>query len=282
MHQNPDKGSSGFEPKLATGYSVLIRTFNSEKTIRQTLDSLGNQSLAPSEYVIVDSGSTDKTLEMLPTSSIVHRYIGKSFNYSDALNQGTRLVGREFTLIVSSHTSLLNKDALEYANCLLRENDNIGGVYFLPGEEVKMSYELISAQNFTGFNGIFNTCALVKTEALKKRDFRPEVFAAEDQEWSRWLLEVEQKSIARISGAGMIYSNQIKDRRMKDLYEDLAVAIYVKPNMFSTRYLLRIAYRILRPVSRWKMRCHNLRLLKSLVYYRIVGIPDTIDIFAKR
>jgi len=48
-------------PKL----SIVVTTYNVEKYIAQTLDSIVNQSLKDIEIIIVDDGSTDGTAEIL-------------------------------------------------------------------------------------------------------------------------------------------------------------------------------------------------------------------------
>lgn len=45
--------------------SVIIPTYNEEKVIGKCLDSLSEQSLEDMEIIVVDDGSTDKTLEIL-------------------------------------------------------------------------------------------------------------------------------------------------------------------------------------------------------------------------
>jgi glycosyltransferase involved in cell wall biosynthesis len=45
--------------------SVLIPTYNSEKTIKQTLNSVLLQTLAPHEILVLDDGSTDHTVSIL-------------------------------------------------------------------------------------------------------------------------------------------------------------------------------------------------------------------------
>jgi len=45
--------------------SVVIPTFNSERTIRMTLKSLFRQTVSPDEILIVDDGSTDSTISIL-------------------------------------------------------------------------------------------------------------------------------------------------------------------------------------------------------------------------
>ena len=67
-------------------YSSLIRTFNSELTLPGTLKSLSSQTMPPNEYVFVDLGSTDRTVNQMPEGSIIHRFDEAEFNYSEALN----------------------------------------------------------------------------------------------------------------------------------------------------------------------------------------------------
>lgn len=253
---------------LPTGrpaYTALIRTFNSEATLPDTLRSLERQSLPPHRYVFVDSGSTDGTLLLLPAGSTIHEYKTNQFNYSISLNLGIEYVVDEFTLILSSHTTLRGREAVEYAIDLLRSRDDIGAAYFLPEFSEDIRYSLINKHNFSGFNGVWNTCAIYKTELLKKRHFRPEVFSAEDQDWSWWLLQEEGLYIARIHGHGMSYNNPAKYPIRKRLNEELAVAIFVKPEMMKLPYVIKLILRVVRPISSIKDRVCNL-----LLAYRIV------------
>ncbi|NTV31410.1 glycosyltransferase family 2 protein [candidate division WWE3 bacterium] len=45
--------------------SIIIRTLNEEENILKCLDCLSSQTLLPNEVLIVDNGSTDKTLELI-------------------------------------------------------------------------------------------------------------------------------------------------------------------------------------------------------------------------
>jgi glycosyltransferase involved in cell wall biosynthesis len=185
-------------------YSALIRTFNSEGTLLSTLNSLNSQTIQPSEYIFVDSSSSDGTFNLFPAGSIIHKFIGQDFNYSEALNQGIVHVSTEFVLIISSHTLLLNCNAISYALNILRLNDAIGAAYFCFDNTEQLQHEIIDKNNFDGFNGLWNTCSIIRMNLLKRRNFRSEVFAAEDQEWARWLFFCEEKSVARISGVGLV------------------------------------------------------------------------------
>ncbi len=78
---------------------------------------------------------------------------------------------------------------ISYALNLLKSNDEIGAAYFCNKNDCELQYELLDKNNFDGFDGLWNTCSIIKMKYLKRRKFREEVFAAEDQEWANWLFE---------------------------------------------------------------------------------------------
>jgi glycosyltransferase involved in cell wall biosynthesis len=256
-------------------YSSLIRTFNSERTLPDTLCLLSRQTIPPSEHIFVDSGSTDRTLSILPHSAILHNYMGSVFNFSEALNQGIKYVSTDYVLIISSHTLLREPKAMYYALNLLASNEMIGAAYFSNESSENLSYTIIDKSVFDGFNGLWNTCSLIKVDLLRRRLFRPDVFSAEDQEWARWLLYCENRVIARIAGSGMDDSrniNAIKYKRRKKINEYVAVAYFANRKLLSFYNLARIAYHVVKP-SRYislEERVFKLNLLIPLVacYFR--------------
>lgn len=258
---------------FSLNYTALIRTFNSEKTIGDTIRSLEAQSFPPTEYVIVDSGSTDSTLSLIPPNSTVINYVGSKFNYSSAINQGIELVTTDQVLIISSHTQIQHPSALQYALKRMEANLGIGAAYFCNEQSAQPAGTEVNAATFDGHNGIWNTSSLIRTDLVRLRPFRPEVFSAEDQEWSRWLLEKTPFTILRISGAGFKYERPDGYPTTKRLDEHEAIAMFVNPGRITPAFLLRVGCRVVRPISSFEARWFNFLLFMRLV--RRLGSLET-------
>ncbi len=79
--------------------SIITATYNSEKTIQKTINSILNQTLRGFEYVIVDGKSNDLTLEIVlkneqrfKESNISFKYISeKDKGIYDAWNKGVNI-----------------------------------------------------------------------------------------------------------------------------------------------------------------------------------------------
>jgi hypothetical protein len=90
--------------------SIVTVVYNGEKYLEQTIQSVINQSYDNLEYIIVDGGSTDRTLEIIAK---YNNYINYWVSAPDhgiypAMNKGTQLA-------TGSHISHLNADDLFFA-----------------------------------------------------------------------------------------------------------------------------------------------------------------------
>lgn len=251
------------------GYTVLIRTFNSQQTLPLTLECLANQTLPPVRYVIVDSGSKDKTLDILPAGAVVHRYVGREFNYSEAINQGLEYVETDYVFIISSHAFIIKRNAIEYALGLLEGNSNLGAAYFnLEVDGGPLTSGLIDKSNFDGQNGLWNWCSLIRMDLLKRRKFRPEVFSAEDQEWAGWLFNEEGKAIARIANAGAINYNAKSHSFKKQRNEYVAIAYYTKRERLRWSNILGVLTSVVSPRGGLRPRQRGSQLILAA---RLIG-----------
>ena len=86
--------------------SIIIATYNSEKTLRRALDSVLNQSYQDWECIVVDGASKDNTI------GIVKEYVKKDsrFRYNsepdhgiyDAFNKGWKMAKGEWVMYLGS------------------------------------------------------------------------------------------------------------------------------------------------------------------------------------
>ena len=111
--------------------SVIIRTKNEEKWIGVTLTRLFNQSYKNFEVIIVDSGSTDKTLEIVKGFEVKIISISpEKFSYPYSLNVGIQeTLGEKFIVIMSAHSIPTSDRWLENGIANFSMHLDVAGVY---------------------------------------------------------------------------------------------------------------------------------------------------------
>ncbi|EKD55809.1 MAG: Glycosyltransferase family 2 protein [uncultured bacterium] len=95
-------------------FTIITITYNSAKYLEQTIESVLNQTFKGIEYIIVDGGSDDGTLDIIKKyGSRVTRWISeKDKGISDALNKGIAMASGDFIGIIHAD-DWLEKDAVE-------------------------------------------------------------------------------------------------------------------------------------------------------------------------
>ena len=81
--------------------SIIVPVYNEEKTITDCLESLKNQTYKDSEIIIVDDGSSDKTLEILKKSGVEY-YKQRHFGPGAARNFGAKYAKGEILVFVDA------------------------------------------------------------------------------------------------------------------------------------------------------------------------------------
>ena len=93
-----------YQPKI----TFITATFNSGKTLEQTISSIFNQTYRNIEYIIVDGGSTDGTLDILKKYGDNIRWISEPDNgICDAVGKGIDLATGDYINILGSDDALL-------------------------------------------------------------------------------------------------------------------------------------------------------------------------------
>ena len=109
--------------------SIITVTYNSEKTIRDTLESVNIQTWKNIEHVIIDGKSSDKTIEIVKSFPHIKKIISeKDSGIYDAMNKGIKIATGDILGFLNSDDWLFSEDIIEqYVNDF--ENSNIDAVY---------------------------------------------------------------------------------------------------------------------------------------------------------
>ena len=103
--------------------SIITISYNSVNTISDTLKSIENQTMQDFEYIIVDGGSTDGTLEIINNCSRVDKLISEPDNgIYDAFNKGINNSTGDIIGFLNSDDVFYDQNSLKIINDSFDEN----------------------------------------------------------------------------------------------------------------------------------------------------------------
>ncbi|MEI8137966.1 MAG: glycosyltransferase family 2 protein [Bacteroidota bacterium] len=105
--------------------SIITVTFNSAATLEQTILSITQQTYTNIEYIIVDGGSTDGTLEIIEKyKNKISKFISEKDNgLYDALNKGIDLATGDVIGILHSDDFYTDNNVVQkYVNTFIKNN----------------------------------------------------------------------------------------------------------------------------------------------------------------
>ena len=105
--------------------SIITVCFNSKEHIKDTIESVFNQSYPEIEYIVVDGGSKDGTVEILKSfNGKISQWISEpDEGIYDAMNKGIRLATGDVVGIVNSDDFFHRRDSIEAIAKCFRENE---------------------------------------------------------------------------------------------------------------------------------------------------------------
>ena len=114
--------------------SLITATYNSAETLRDTMQSVLNQTFKDVDYIIVDGGSKDTTMDIVkefePKFEGRLRWVSeKDKGIYDAMNKGVRMAQGDIVGILNSDDFFASDHVLEKVNDAFTENPAIDGIY---------------------------------------------------------------------------------------------------------------------------------------------------------
>lgn len=197
--------------------AIIIRSRNEEVWIGETLNRLMKQTYKNFEIIIVDSGSTDKTLEIVKKYPVkVVSILPQEFTYPLAINIGIKnSAASTYLVILSAHSLPINPHWLKNGIDKFSKRSNVFGVYgavkALPGSTIwdrlfhTSSYLITLLMMFPhrysiikkdGMGVLGFTNAIIRKDLWKKYPIN-ELYGAggEDGDWVRHHLALDYVAI---------------------------------------------------------------------------------------
>jgi rhamnosyltransferase len=201
---------------MTSTVSCIVRTYNEAQHIGKLIEvlQLQGKALGGLEIVVVDSGSTDSTVEIVRNHNVNLIQIPKEeFNYSKALNLGIEHSSGNLLLIMSAH-------AIPYQDTWLREmlshftNESVAGVYCKqfpwPGADWREVSRIAAVfgsepkvfcqKNHSKEVAFSNAASCIRRSVWERHHFVV-MPAVEDREWASW---------AVANGYAIIYSTAVQ------------------------------------------------------------------------
>lgn len=233
--------------------SIIVRARNEEKHIGKLLDGIEKQTIQDVEIILVDSGSTDKTVEIAKERGVrVVNIKPEDFTFGRSLNYGISTATSDICLIASAHVYPVYPDWIE--KMLEPFSDkNIALVY---GKQRGASCSQFSEREiFLHWYGeksqipqnhpfCNNANSAIRKKLWEKHRYNEDLPGLEDLEWAKWVTEYGYK-VAYVAEAEIIHVHEESTKGIYRRYmrEGMAFKQIYPQEKFGKRNLFNLFFK---------------------------------------
>lgn len=222
--------------------SIVIRTYNEEKHLPELLEAVAKQKSdgCSIETVVVDSGSTDRTLEIAKDHDCRITHIKKEeFTFGRSLNIGCEFADGDFLLMISGHCIPTNEKWVErLVTPLIDETIAYSYGRQIGRDTTKYSEKQVFEKYFPQNSavpqeGFFcnNANAAVRRDAWQHLKFDENLTGLEDMALAQRLVEGGLK-VAYVADAAVYHIHDETWAQVRHRYEREAIALQnIFPNV---------------------------------------------------
>lgn len=185
--------------------SILMPVYNGEKYIRESVDSILSQTFTDFEFLIVEDGSTDGTVEILAEyarkdSRIRIIYNEKNSGVAESLNRGLKLAcGEYIARMDADDVSLPERLAVQVAYLLEHPNVSVCGTFLsIYGTEqiwdAPVENEAIRAQ-LLFYSCLYHPTIIMKKETVVSFGTEYDLNAVHAEDYHLWARLSLQKKV---------------------------------------------------------------------------------------
>ncbi len=233
--------------------SIVIRAYNEERHIGKLLTGIKKQSVQNCEVILVDSGSTDSTVEI--ASSFDTKIVSidpEEFTFGRSLNRGIKAAAGEYIVIISAHCYPIYPDWLEQllkpfedpqiAVCYGKQRGAESNHY--SEHQFFKNYFPDSSQPNQGQPFTHNANAAIRKSLWEQHSYDEHLTGLEDIAWSSWAKE-QGYSIAYVADAEIIHIHEETIKQVHNRYRREAIAMkqILPASQFSIRNMVSMIIR---------------------------------------
>jgi rhamnosyltransferase len=176
--------------------SIVMRSFNEAWALQETLPALAAQAYAPFELIVIDSGSTDGSQDMLRAARPAHfiQITPQEYNPSRVMNQGMRLAKSDRVLFLNADATPQGANWLRpLAEALLDQKTAACFSRQIPRPDCEAVFACDYDRCFgprresVTWDHFFSMVSSgLRKDVWALRGFREDLQYAEDDEYTRW------------------------------------------------------------------------------------------------
>jgi glycosyltransferase involved in cell wall biosynthesis len=213
--------------------SIVIRAFNEDQHLGRLLSAIARQTLRNPEVILVDSGSTDRTLEIAGKHKARILHIQpQEFTFGRSLNKGIAAARGDVVVLASAHVWPMHEGWLERLVSAF-DDPEIAIAYgkqrgtpesqFSEDQHFRKWFpEASDPDQQHGFSN--NANSAIRKKIWKETPFDEELTGLEDLAWSSWAHGAGYK-VAYVAEAGVYHSHDESAAQIVNRHRREAIAL---------------------------------------------------------
>lgn len=248
-------------------FSIITVNLNNTANLERTILSVSKQSCKDYEYIVIDGGSTDESVDLIQKNE---QYIKYWISEPDrgiysGMNKGIARATGDYCLFLNSGDTFFQDDVLERAIPLLKADFVCGDAFLVDSNRVWHAPETVDDMFWLQRFSLCHQSTFIKTSLLKNRPYDESLRIVGDYEQMAFEFLANHSSYQRIESVICNYSCdgisanhrrsddekiRVLDRfRLMGIVEDDELLCIVKRLKPETKHY-RLALRLLRLVEK--------------------------------
>ncbi|HUV27366.1 MAG TPA: glycosyltransferase family 2 protein [Anaerolineales bacterium] len=216
--------------------SIVIRAYNEEKHIERLFSGLGQQNISAFEVILVDSGSSDATIEIAKSEHWdfpvqILNIQPEQFSFGRSLNLGIKHAMSDIIVIASAHVYPVYPDWIERlispftdAKVGLTYGKQRGSTTTRFSENQILARWYPEQSKIQKSNPFCNNAnAAIRKDLWLRHNYDDTLSGLEDLEWAHWAIE-QGCTVSYVAEAEIIHTHEDTPRGVYNRYRREAMA----------------------------------------------------------